>query len=51
MRTVLLLLLTVLLPGIWGWGVYWLFRRVWPVRVASVSHGDFPSRAPVDYQI
>lgn len=51
MPTELLYVLTLLLPGLWGWGMHWLLNRVWPLGDLAVEHHDVPSRPPVDYQI
>ncbi|WLD11423.1 hypothetical protein [Planctellipticum variicoloris] len=51
MPPVLLFLLAAILPGIWGWGTYWLMKRFWPLDESAASHSSLPSGRPVDYQI
>jgi hypothetical protein len=51
MPPVLLFLLAAILPGIWGWGPYWLMKRFWPLDESPTTHRPVPTGPPVDYQI
>lgn len=52
--TTLLIMVTVLLPLVWGWGVHWLVARLWPAsRPGSGNHGadTRPPIPPISYHI
>jgi hypothetical protein len=53
MRLSLLILLTVLLPLVWGWCVNWLVAKWWPSRQPHINspRGSDPRQSPYDYQI
>lgn len=47
-----LILLTVLLPLVWGWMVYWLIARHWPPSERDeLDDGVELVVSPYDYQI
>jgi hypothetical protein len=53
MRTNLLILVSLLLPLVWGWGVYRLLAWLWPAPNDGRStsrHTDGPDPV-IDYQI
>lgn len=53
MRLILLVLLAILLPLVWGWLVHWLVKKWWPLRQPHVSspHNVSSSASHYDYQI
>jgi len=53
MRFYVLLMLAVVVPALWGWVVYWLIQRFWPMpesRPALPPPVDPPSSLS-DFQI
>ena len=51
MRIASLILLNLVFPWAWGWVVYALLTRVWPMTKAKPTAEDAQGRIPHDYQI
>jgi hypothetical protein len=54
MRMTLLIVVTALLPLVWGWGVHRLVARLWPASRPGSGHYDAdpsPSIPPISYHI
>jgi len=52
MTTSLLVALTILLPGVWGWLIAFAMQRLWPVRLKPDQAANTAEpRRPIDYQI
>lgn len=52
-RTTLLIVVTTLLPLVWGWGMHLLVARLWPTGrpVSGDDEADAPTVPPLNYRI